>query len=199
MTKMNVIISTVNGKFDLNGLPISLRGTTAYRNVYFGADTGRIENPKPVYVAIVGLNTEEQAISGKKTFIWHLSKHDNVLDAAYVAMKFNENRAENVLRLRTTRTGEWDYGTLPVFEYPAIETAKTLAKRVKSVKSVKSTRQTAKKVETITLDNRSADANFDVLYAKYNIPELLKKFSRDTVLTARKALTINEFELRFSL
>lgn len=51
----------------------------------------------------------------------------------------------------------------------------------------------------IQIDNRSADKFFDVIYAKYDIPALAKKFGRETVMTARRLLTINEFELRFGL
>jgi hypothetical protein len=176
----------VNG-FDLNGLPISLRGATAYKGVSLMScwQFGDVKQ----YVALVGLNEDERRISGKSTFIFHLSAHDNPLDAAWVAMKFHEDKATNLLKLRDTRTCEWDHGPIPKFEFEPIGHVEKVT-GVVGMKKVKA---------AVAIDNRSADSNFDVLYSKYNIPALLAKFGRDTVLTARKLLTINEFELRFGL
>jgi len=193
--KPNAIVKA-NGKlFDLNGLPISLRGTTAYLGVYFG-DAGFQHGGQEVFVALTGLSEEERALTGKRTHLHHLSKHDNVLDAAYVAMKFAENREANMLKLKDTKTGEWDYGVLPKFEFEAIDTDKTRERRVSIIKKIRASKP--KKAEVV-LDNRLADANFDVLHSKYDIASLVAQFGRDTLLTARRVLTINEFELRFGL
>jgi hypothetical protein len=51
----------------------------------------------------------------------------------------------------------------------------------------------------VSTDDRAADTNFAVLTAKYNMNELVKRFSVETCMQARKLLTINEFELRFGL
>ena len=49
------------------------------------------------------------------------------------------------------------------------------------------------------VDNRSADSAWSDIYAKYNVKDIAQRFGRDTVINARKTLTVNEFELRFGL
>ncbi len=116
-------------KFDKNGLPLSYRGTTCYKDVYFGG-AGWQHAGQEVYVAIAGLSPEEAEIAGKDTFMFHLSKHDNVLDAAYVAMKFNEDRENNVRRLKGVKTGYWECA-IPKFEFEPEDTEKARALRIK--------------------------------------------------------------------
>lgn len=195
MNTNKVIIGTDGQQRDMNGLPVSLRGTTAYKNVYFG-DAGFQNNGQEVFVALVGLTEEERQLTGKKSYLHHLSKHDNVLDAAYVAMKFNEDRAANIEKLKSVKTGEWEC-ELPVFKFEALEFNGQVAKTSSKPKTFKARVMKPKAVATI--DDRSADKFFEVLFSKYDIQALVKKFGRDVVLTARKVLTINEFEMRFGL
>jgi len=49
------------------------------------------------------------------------------------------------------------------------------------------------------IDDRTADSQWKELHAKYNIKELAERFGRDSIITARQNLTVNEFELRFGL
>jgi hypothetical protein len=49
------------------------------------------------------------------------------------------------------------------------------------------------------IDDRTAESQWKDLHAKYDIKELSERFGRDNVITARHALTVNEFELRFGL
>jgi hypothetical protein len=59
--------------------------------------------------------------------------------------------------------------------------------------------ETAKRrglVRTFT-DERPANDAWTELYQKWNMKELAERFGRDTVIQARKLLTVNEFELRF--
>ena len=51
----------------------------------------------------------------------------------------------------------------------------------------------------INIDSRLANDAWSDLYAKYDIKTLASVFGRDTVIEARKLLTVNEFELRFGL
>ena len=48
-------------------------------------------------------------------------------------------------------------------------------------------------------DERSANDAWSDLYATHDIKTLASVFGRDTVIEARKLLTVNEFELRFGL
>lgn len=63
--------------------------------------------------------------------------------------------------------------------------------------SVKRMFKRYKKMYQVLTDERTADSVFPELYNKYDINELVAKYSRETVLQARKTLTVNEFELRF--
>ena len=54
-----------------------------------------------------------------------------------------------------------------------------------------------KKVYQQLTDERLADEVFAEINKKYDVKELVTKFSYDVVLQARKNLTVNEFELRF--
>lgn len=54
-----------------------------------------------------------------------------------------------------------------------------------------------KKVYQQLTDERLADEVFAEINKKYDVKELVAKFSYDVVLQARKNLTVNEFELRF--
>lgn len=54
-----------------------------------------------------------------------------------------------------------------------------------------------KKVYQQLTDERLADKVFAELRNKYDVKALVEKFSYETVLQARKNLTVNEFELRF--
>ena len=54
-----------------------------------------------------------------------------------------------------------------------------------------------KKVYQKLTDERAADSVFTELRNKYDVDSLVKKFSYEVVLQARKTLTVNEFELRF--
>jgi hypothetical protein len=60
-------------------------------------------------------------------------------------------------------------------------------------------KSTKKSKLSVVTDDRPADNNFSVLFQKYNMPELAKRFGNEVVLQARKILTVNEFELRFGL
>lgn len=181
--------SIVNGK-DLNGLPVSFRGRTAYKGVgYLSCWSFKTR----MYVALVGLNEDERRIAGKDTFIWHLSVHDNPLDAAYVCMKFHENKTENVKKLNGVAKGNWNYGILPTFEFEPINGT------FRADQPTQRSGKVRRKAVEAQIDARRADQHFDVLHAKYDIAALVVKFGRDTVITARKLLTINEFELRFGL
>jgi hypothetical protein len=145
----NMIIQVAGKKQDLNGLPISLRGTTAYKDVYFG--WAGYQHDHEVYVAIAGLNEDEQKISGKDTFMFHLSKHDDPRDAAYVAMMFNRNRDENVIKLRGVTTSGWQCD-IPKFEYDAIDTDSNKERRMKlktKIKTPKIKVQNTKSIEHI--------------------------------------------------
>lgn len=181
--------SIVNDK-DLNGLPVSFRGRTAYKGVgYLSCWSFSTK----MYVALVGLNADERKIAGKDTFIWHLSVHDNPLDAAYVTMKFHEDKAANVKKLNGVAKGAWDYGQLPTFEFEPLGVKHEVVKPARTKTKIKTCAQ------AVQVDNRWADKHFDVLHMKYDIAALVTKFGRDTVVAARKLLTINEFELRFGL
>jgi hypothetical protein len=170
MSKVNKIVTKNGVKFDLNGLPISLRGTTAYKDVYFGDAWGP---GNEIYVAIAALNENEAKIAGRETYMFHLSKHGNPLDAAYVAMKFNEDRAKNVRKLKGVTTGAWQC-VIPKFEYEAIDTKDNIARR-RSIIAKRTARLTDrskvktnvirstpksvhKQTPTITLDNALAAA-----------------------------------------
>ena len=118
--------------FDKNGLPLSMRGTTCYKNVsyakvhYNGLTVG--------YIAVAGLNEEEQKISNKSTFAFHLGFFDNVLEAAYVAQYFNQNREELLPKLRDIGNGCFyrDYGVdIPTFEHEPIDTEEARIRREK--------------------------------------------------------------------
>ena len=86
----NDILITVNGLVDKNNLPISIRGTTAYRGVRFGINDGRLKKPQASYFAIIGLSEEEQRISGKRTPMWYLSIHKGGLEPAYRVMEWEK-------------------------------------------------------------------------------------------------------------
>ena len=127
MAKVNKIVN-VNGKqFDLNGLPVNQSGSTSYLNVSF-CECGWAGNTEWVYIALAPLNDEEQKISGKSTYLFHLSKHDNPLDAAYVAMEFAKNKEDNVVKLREVATSEWQCD-IPKFEYEAIDSEDNKSRR----------------------------------------------------------------------
>ena len=205
----NAIIKNADGSSsDMNGLPISLRGSTAYKNVFFGR--AGWNQTEAVYIALAGLSKEEQELCGWNTHLFHLSRHETAVEAAYAAMKFDENREANVLALKTTRPGMWETD-MPVFKFEQYDTQETLARRAMVLAKMKNmpvhapAKKTFKarvmkpKMKTFGVDNRSADKFFEVLFAKYDVQALVKKFGRDVVLAARKALTINEFEMRFGL
>lgn len=54
-----------------------------------------------------------------------------------------------------------------------------------------------KKMYQVLTDERLADVAFAEINKKYDVKALVEKFSYETVLQARKNLTVNEFELRF--
>ena len=118
--------------FDQNGLPLSTRGTTCYKNVsytkvhYNGLTVG--------YVAVAPLSESEQQIADKKTFAFHLGFFDNMLDAAYVARHFDLNREELLPKLRTVGNGCFfrDHPIeIPQFEFEAVDTEVHQARREK--------------------------------------------------------------------
>lgn len=195
MSKVNKI---VNDK-DMNGFEISMRGTTAYAGVRFG-HTG-YQHDHEVYVAVVGLSDEEQKIASKSTFMWHLSKHDNLLDAAYAVMKFNEDRESNVASLFGAKTGDWDCGPIPEFEYDAIDTPEHKSRRL-AMKNRKGVSK--KKLVEIVTDDRLIDAKGSrtTMSRKYGSDVFLKlgrKFGNKVVNRDIATLTINEFQLRYGL
>ena len=53
--------------------------------------------------------------------------------------------------------------------------------------------------QQLGIDNRMAEDRWKDLFAKYDMQDLAARFGRDSVLTARRLLTVNEFELRFGL
>ena len=185
--------------YDLNGLKLTVKkdgslrsGTTAYSGVYFG-EAGW-QNDHEVYVAYIGLSDEENKISGKKSYMWHLSKHDNVLDAAYAVKVFNENREVNIELLTTTKTSDWDCGKIPTFEYDPIDSPEHAAKRVEVMKK--------RPVEPITTDERKVAKQRGFFGKKYGpgiFKTLGKTFGRETVVNDIDTLTITEFQLRYGL
>ena len=60
-------------------------------------------------------------------------------------------------------------------------------------------RQTNKKQKRAIVDSRLANAAWTEILKKHNVQELAARFSKETVIAARKSLTVNEFELRFGL
>ena len=184
----NEVVTTETGKFDLNGLPISLRGSTSYKDVFFG----QVSWNKTCYVALAGLNEDEAKLVGTKTFIWHLSYHDSALDAAYVAMKFNQNRKENLKKLANTKTGEWQC-EIPEFKYVAIDSAEMVEKRAEIV--FKSIKQQVEKKEKDVIAREGINKKYGFQILK----ELATKFGRDSVMNALDKLTTKEFELNFGL
>lgn len=189
----NQIVKTENGNFDLNGLPVSARGTTMYKDVFFGNSGWQVEGD--CYVAIAGLTEEEQKISGKQSFMFHLSKHDDARAAAYVAMKFNEDREKNVEALRNTKTGAWEC-EVPSFQFEQLDSPEMQNRRAGTVVRSKKIKKAA---AGVAIDNRMADAEFAVILKKVNIQEMISKFGKEVLMQARKVLTINEFELRFGI
>jgi hypothetical protein len=55
------------------------------------------------------------------------------------------------------------------------------------------------KYVSIRTDDRKVDKCFSEILSKYDIKSLAVKFGKETILKARKCLTVNEFELRFGL
>lgn len=138
MTKTNM---EVNG-FDLNGLPVTNRGSCVYRNVSYGLGAGRYgwnpEEGKDIYTACVSnILDEEKAASGYKGFVIHLSHHDNALDAAYVAMRFEEDKVNNLKKLRSVGVGNWQC-EIPSFEYEALDSDNAVKVRNKMIIKAKS-------------------------------------------------------------
>jgi len=195
---MKNVNKVVNDK-DLNGLDISMQGTTAYAGVRFGM-TGW-QHDHEVFTAFIGLSDEEQKIAGKSTFCWHLSKHDNLLDAAYAVKKFNEDRENNIASLFGSKTGEWDCGIIPEFEYEAIDTPEHKARRI-TMKNRKGL--SVKKIVEIITDDRLIDTKGSrtTMSRRYGSDVFLKlgrKFGNKVVNNDIHTLTINEFELRYGL
>ena len=199
MTALPNKIVTVDGQdFDLNGLPISLRGTTAYKDVFFGS--AGYQHDHEVYVAIAGLNEDEARIAGKSTFMFHLAKFDDPRAAAYVAMKFNEDREANVLKLRGVKTSEWCC-EVPKFEYEAIDTPANVARR-HAMKTKMTTHSRTRAIRVVAAHVHADKPATDVatqIWGNNVFIDLAKKFGKETVLTARKYLNVNEFALRFGL
>ena len=164
----NKIVTVAGKKQDLNGLPISLRGTTSYKDVYFG--WAGYQHNHEVYVAIAGLNEEEQKISGKDTFMFHLSKHDDPRDAAYVAMMFNRNREENLIKLRGVMTAGWQC-EIPEFKYDAIDTDSNRELRMK----MKTKTKIKVKIPNIIKNNAPADEAACKLWVKMIFVNFAKK------------------------
>lgn len=195
MSKLNKV---VNDK-DLNGFEISMRGTTAYAGVRFGR-TG-YQHDHEVYVAVIGLSDEEQQIAGKSTFMWHLSKHDSLLDAAYAVKVFNEDRESNIASLFGAKTGDWDCGPIPEFEYEAFDTPEHKARRV-AMKTRKGL-SVKKLVEIITddrlIDTKGSRTTMSRRYGSDVFLKLGRKFGNKVVNNDIHTLTINEFELRYGL
>ena len=48
-------------------------------------------------------------------------------------------------------------------------------------------------------DERSADKVWRMILDRYDVQDLARKYGKESVLQARKLLTVNEFELRFGL
>ena len=153
MSKVNSTYFKNGNEYDLNNLLISRQGTTSYKDVFFGC-AGWQHGDQLVYVAIASLSEEEQKISGKKTFMFHLSKHDNPLSAAYHAMKFNEDRDNNVIKLRGVKTGSWEC-EIPEFQYEAIDSEENVARRSEIIEKHNS----AKKVPELKIEDIREAAN----------------------------------------
>lgn len=148
-------------KVDRNGFPLSWKGYTPYKNVYYGY-VGWAGSLELCYVALAPLSAEEAKIAGKKTFLFHLSKHDNPLDAAYSAMTFERDRKANIRVLANVDTGCWDHGAIPTFAYPAEDT-EAMAIRRENKKNgkakVKATTKAKVKVPVITVTEAMKAAN----------------------------------------
>jgi hypothetical protein len=120
-----------NKKFDLNNLPISIRGTTAYANVSF-THVDNMGERRLCYIAIAGLNEEEQQIAKKNTFMFHLAFCETALEAAYIANEFDKNREYYLPRLIHVTNGNFarDFDIqIPKFDFDQIDTEKTINKR----------------------------------------------------------------------
>ena len=124
----NSIVIVNGNKEDLNGLPVSARGTTMYKNVSFCKVDTKGER-RLCYIAIAGLNEEEQKLANKNTFMFHLAFCDNVLEAAYIANEFDKNRDVYVKELAYITNGNFEV-EVPEFKYEALDSELTKNARV---------------------------------------------------------------------
>lgn len=182
MTKVNQVTMNANGKmYDLNGYLISNKGNVVYDGVFYDEERG--------YTAFINQTKEEQEISGRKRTFF-LSSHYNILDAAATIKQFNDNRKLNIERLTNVTNGAWrgrkvSHKYLPITD---VEHKKVL----KNLKNHK----------VVNYDHLPADANWNVivdLVTPQGIKEMVAYYGKETLLQARKFLTIGETKARFGL
>ena len=88
----NVVIK---GK-DSNGLPVSNQGATPYRHVWIQS---KLHEGKQIWWAYVAITKEEEKMLGVNNWAYWLYGSEDPRAAAYVSMKFNENREANLQSL----------------------------------------------------------------------------------------------------
>lgn len=188
---LNRVTGNGSNAHDMNGLPISPRGTTSYKGVYYGPIG---TNGEFAYQSTTSLSKDEAKQANKKTFIWYLGSFDDVRDAAYVAMQFNKNKKANVVDLLNSTSRHWDYNfNIPKWKYEAIDSDHNKTARKNVIRA-------AKKLWTTNVKFLVPATDCAVkIWGAHVFIDLAKKYGSNIVLEARKYLTVVEFAARFGL
>lgn len=194
-----------------NGVVVEASDRKGNRTGYTGASIfvafGNLDPVKP-FVAACGnprdASIKDQLQANKRT-AWHGGDYNDAREAAYVVARFKLNPIA-IDREIQANGGVYDdfpadLYTLPIFtslkDAQKIVNDKIAEKRENSARVVK--KQSTKRKASLQVNNAPVDKYWAELYEKYNIPALAVKFGKDAIITSRKFLTVNEFELRFGL
>ena len=180
------------------------RNRTGYRGVALNLVYTSHDNETP-FAAECGLPNDptiKAQLNINKRTAWHGGFYSDAREAAYVVALFKENpiAIDSII----SKNSVFDNFPSDLYDLSVFLTLKDAQRivnlKLEEIRRVKQTnKRTIRTRVNVKVNNSPVEKYWKELYVQYNIANLAEKFGKETIITARKYLTVNEFELRFGL